>query len=341
MAVLDWQTIGAFQRNFSRLQGLGPGCRLLLGMMSHRIRYVPPGGSLCEVTHRCLQGRHLLKPSPRLNRLVTGILARAQRLTGAGVVGATVLSNHLHLLLRVDDARVLARFMNYVSSNLAREASLLYDWHGKFWSGTYRAVLVADDEASQVARLRYLIANACKENLVARPEEWPGLHIATMIEDGPVLVGRWVDRTALCRARRRLGGASLEASDFEIDEMLELSPLPVWRQLNGRAYRARVQELRRDVAEETLARHSREGTRPLGRRKVLHQNPHRASPPPTKRPLPLLHTVSRAVRSAFTNAYRRIVKAFRAASIRLREGDRDVEFPPGTFPPGLAFVPHE
>ena len=33
------------------------------------------------------------------------------------------------------------------------------------------------------------------------------------------------------------------------------------------------------------------------------------------------------------------IAAFREASARLREGDRGAEFPEGTFPPGLPFVP--
>jgi hypothetical protein len=38
-------------------------------------------------------------------------------------------------------------------------------------------------------------------------------------------------------------------------------------------------------------------------------------------------------------AYREVIAAFREASARLREGDLEAEFPEGTFPPGLPFVP--
>jgi hypothetical protein len=45
------------------------------------------------------------------------------------------MSGHFHLLLSVDDANQLARFMEYVDSNLAREIKRLHDWAG--WLAGY------------------------------------------------------------------------------------------------------------------------------------------------------------------------------------------------------------
>lgn len=309
--------------------------------MSRHIRFVPHDGGLYEVTQRCLQGRHLLAPSPRFNRIVKGILARAQQRFGMVVVDATFLSNHYHLLLQVEDTQQLAGFMNYLSSNLALEAGRIHGWRGKFWARPYRSILVAGDEASQVARLRYLIANGCKENLVARPRDWPGLQAAGLVLEGPVHEGLWIDRTALCKARRRQGGDTVQVKDFEQEETLELSPLPCWAHLAWSEYQERVRDLVREVEQETAARHRREGTRPLGRRAVLKQDPHRPSAPPRTGRLPLIHAVSRIVRETFTASYRAVLRAYRKASALLRSGDLDAEFPGGTFPPGLAFVPHE
>lgn len=43
-------------------------------------------------------------------------------------------SNHYHLLLRVEDARQLSRFMGYFNGNLAREVTRLTGWEDKVWS---------------------------------------------------------------------------------------------------------------------------------------------------------------------------------------------------------------
>jgi REP element-mobilizing transposase RayT len=64
-----------------------------------------------EVTCRTLHSRLLLRPSPRLNQIILGILARAKHRYGVRVCFFVCASNHLHLLLGVDDARQLARFM--------------------------------------------------------------------------------------------------------------------------------------------------------------------------------------------------------------------------------------
>jgi len=120
------------------------------------------------VTHRVVQGRFLLRPSPELNDVVLGVLGRAQRLYPVRVCGVTVLSNHLHLLLVVDDAKRLSDFMEYLGSNLAREINRLTGWSGPVFQGRYSMIVVSEEEAAQVERFKYLLAQGCKENLVAR-----------------------------------------------------------------------------------------------------------------------------------------------------------------------------
>jgi REP element-mobilizing transposase RayT len=71
---------------------------------------------------------------------------------------AMAMGNHFHLLLSPSDAQQMALFMNYVGSNIARKVGKLIDWPEKFWGRRYRSILVSDEEAAQVARLRYLLA---------------------------------------------------------------------------------------------------------------------------------------------------------------------------------------
>jgi hypothetical protein len=101
--------------------------------MGRKLRYIPDGGALVEVTCRTLQGRPLLRPSPELNDITAGILGRAQRLYPVDLVTFVQMSTHYHLLLGVDDAKRLARFVGYFNSNLAREVGRLTGWTGKIW----------------------------------------------------------------------------------------------------------------------------------------------------------------------------------------------------------------
>jgi hypothetical protein len=43
-------------------------------------------------------------------------------------------------------------------------------------SSSLSAIVVSDEEAAQVGRLRYILAHGVKENLVERVLDWPGVH---------------------------------------------------------------------------------------------------------------------------------------------------------------------
>jgi hypothetical protein len=87
---------------------IGSALALLSRAMARLLRFIPDGGSLVEVTTRTFQSRLLLTPKPQLNRIIIGALARASRRYKVGAVAFSFLSNHYHLLLRVDDAEQLA-----------------------------------------------------------------------------------------------------------------------------------------------------------------------------------------------------------------------------------------
>jgi len=126
--------------------------------MARRLRYVPPGGALFEITCRTVQGRLLLRPSAGMNDVIRGVLARAARRAGLAVHAPVFLSNHYHLLVSVSDAQQLAAFTNYLNSNLAREAGRLVRWREKFWGRRFQAVIVSEEEEAQVGRLAYVLA---------------------------------------------------------------------------------------------------------------------------------------------------------------------------------------
>src|SRR3954451_18623573 len=109
--------------------------------MGRKLRYIPDGGALVEVTTRTLHGRLLLRPSPELNDIAAGILGRAQRLYPVDLVAFSLLSTHYHMILDAEDTQRLARFVGYFNSNLAREVGRLTGWTGKIWERRYQAIL--------------------------------------------------------------------------------------------------------------------------------------------------------------------------------------------------------
>ena len=304
--------------------------------MGRRLRFVPES-SLVAVGWRVVQGRFLLRPSPELNRIVIGVLGRAQRLYPIRICGVAVLSNHLHLLLIAEDAKRVSEFMQYVGSKLAREVNRLTGWSGPVFHGRYSMIVVSQEEAAQVERLKYLLAQGCKEDLVERPADWPGVHCARALSNAENLVGEWFNRTQEHVARRR--GGDRVPCRFASSETVVLSPIPCWEYLTVDAYRECITDLLAEIEREAAAERARSGGRVLGARVVLEIHPHHRPATVARAPVPLGHAASEAARRAFRDAYRAFAAAFRGAAEVFRSESPTGAFPAGSFPPAPPFVP--
>jgi len=289
-----------------------------------------------EVTCRALHSRLLFRPSPLMNQIIIGTLARAKQRHQVQVCFFVGVSNHMHLLLWVEDARGLAKFMRYFLSKLAREVGRLTGWKEKIFGRRYQAIVISDEEAAQIERLRYGLAHGAKEDLVERPRDWPGVHCVRALLEGEALEGLWFDRTQEYLARRR--GKTFDPLEYATREVLELDPLPCWKHLTEEQRRARVAALVEDIESEVAARRKRTGAKPLGVAAVLAQNPLRRPKKTKKSPAPAFHAASKAVRRELWDAYALFVAAYRSAAEKLRAGVRNVVFPRGCFPPALPYV---
>ena len=304
--------------------------------MSRRIRFIPDDGALVEVTCRALQSRFLLRPGPTLDAILLGALARALRRYPVRIIAFFFASNHFHLILEVDDARQLSRFMNYFTSKIAREIGRLTGWREKIFGRRYQAIQISDEPEAQVARLCYVLSHGCKENLVERPQEWPGAHCVEALTTGKILEGWWFDRTQEYLARRR--GESFGYYQYATRESFELAPLPCWKHLTPEKRQQLAAALVAEIEAEAADRRERTGVPALGPAAILAQSPE-SRPLKTKRsPAPAVHAASRAVRRELRNAYFLFVAAYRSAAEKLRAGQRDAAFPMGCFPPPLPFV---
>jgi REP element-mobilizing transposase RayT len=307
--------------------------------MSRRLRFHPPG-SLIEVTSRTLQGRLLLQPSFHVAELCRGVLARAVRLYPVEVHAFAFLGNHYHLLLTAPNAQRLSSFMNYLNSNLAREVGRVVGWRERFWGRRYQAIAVSDEDAAQIERLAYILRQGCKEGLVRRPGDWPGATSVSSLLTGEAVSGPWIDRTTEFELVRR--GRPFDPRTCRTEESFTLTPLPCWRHLSPEAHRARIAELVASVEKETARRLETVGEVPLGRDRILRQNPHDAPSRRNRSPAPLVHAATRETRLAFRSAYREFIRAFRRASDRLRSksGAREsfALFPLDSFPPPGPFL---
>ena len=265
--------------------------------------------------------------------MILGVLGRAQHLHPVQVYGFIFLSNHYHMLLSAKDPRQLVAFMCYVNSNIAREVNRLRGRSGALWHRRYRPIAVSEEDRAQVGRLRYLLSNGCKEGLVARPEQWPGVSALPWLFSGRKLGGTWRDRKAACRdGRRKLGAKGWAA--YETRYEINLSALPCWAEEPAHVWRREVAELVESVANEAAAQAIRTGRGVLGAAAVLQQLPQSLPKRSSRRPAPRFHAATRAVYETMAAESRAFLSAYRVASKRFRAGEWDVVFPAWAFPPG-------
>ena len=305
--------------------------------MGKNIRWVAPN-SLVEISCRCIQARFLLRPSPELNEIFLGVLIHALRDSGIRIHYIFVMSGHYHFLATVPSTGAMAKAMESLQTNLSKEIGRLHDWPGTLWSGPYKCQIVDDDEATQVARLEYLLAQSCAAGLTSKPEEWPGIHAVDALLEGRPLVGKWISRGSQWAARNRKGADSSDRAHSERME-LTLDPLPCWAGLSEEERRERVAYILARIEETTLVRHAADGTRPAGRRKILAIDPHFRPDEAKSSPEPRVLARDPARRRRLLEAISAVVAAFREAAEELAEGNGLVRFPRGTFPPGLPYVP--
>ena len=124
--------------------------------------WTQPNASV-DIMNRCIQGRHLLKPSKYLNSIIIGALAKAREKYPVEIFSGAFLSSHFHLHLKAETLKIQAQFMAYFTRKLSIETGILYDWKTSTFPNRYHAAEVSDEPEAQIGRLVYHLKNGTKE----------------------------------------------------------------------------------------------------------------------------------------------------------------------------------
>lgn len=227
---------------------------------------------LYEICTRVTGNGLLMRPSTEVNDLILGVIGRAQTQTDVELHAFVFLSNHYHLLVSVPNGAELSRFMQFINGNIARKLNIINERDGAVWERRFRSIPVAPDETTQVWRLRYLLAHGTKENLVGRPEDWPGASSLRWLCHGKPIRGRWQSLTELYHARRRKGYVG-KPNDFVTVYELKLTVLPCWKSKPESAWRRLVRNIIKELQTEADERGEATRRRPLGVAAVLATDP--------------------------------------------------------------------
>jgi putative transposase len=282
-------------------------------------RQVLPGRTHL-LTRRCTQRQYLLRPDALVRQTYEFCLAEAGARYGITVFAWIAMSNHQHLLIR-DNLGNFPEFMAHLNKMLAKSLNAHWGRWENLWSSEQPNAVYLVEAEDRFAKLIYLLANPVADHLVDRVADWPGACALGQVltgapktvrrprgffrEDGPM------PETVTLRAERLEGFEHLSAAD--------------WAAKVATAVRLAEEEARRRRVESKMG--------VLGRKAVLAakptDQPHTVAPRRGLRPHIACRDLGRKVRELG------LLRAFRAiysATLRAwRSGERDLEFPAGTY----------
>ena len=267
--------------------------------------------------------------------IIGSCMARGIAMFGVHVYGFVWMSNHVHLLLRAPRSN-FAEFMAYLNGQIAVNVNRFLGRTDQLWSRRYAAAQVLDD-AAELERLGYLLANPQNAGLVDSIEEWTGLSSATFFFQKSEQRFLCFDRTTWYEE-----GRPDDIAPFLSTVKLEHKLLPQLSRLRGKKLR---QKVRRSINAQVKpvaiddVKVDNEPFLPLRRR--LEARP----VIPTDRPesckrnsrkrskQPLCHAINVVLNRIYEKWYSKFRIAYADSSRQYRLGNVDVEFPPGSFAP--------
>ena len=126
--------------------------------MSRSPRQLPQGYSF-HITLRCNSRQFLIAKGLRRDVLLA-VLAKAQAKVPHRLYAVCLMANHLHLLLRPDDAGELPKLMHWIGWYSAMALNRLSGRCGHFWEARYFATAISPKDHRRVLNtLRYIHAN--------------------------------------------------------------------------------------------------------------------------------------------------------------------------------------
>jgi putative transposase len=136
--------------------------------MSHKPRIVLPGLPHHLSIHGPWQKAIFRTQDDRWSFL--HLLKRAVEAHGVGVLGYSLLTEHLHLTLRPPDGPALAKVCHKVFGGYAHLFNSQYNWIGHVWMSQYHSCPVAEAFFPRALRVDEL--NPVRAELAAHPEEY-------------------------------------------------------------------------------------------------------------------------------------------------------------------------
>ncbi|MBT6180231.1 MAG: hypothetical protein HOI23_23520 [Deltaproteobacteria bacterium] len=307
-------------------------------------RYLQPG-MVYHIISKTLRGQFLLAPKKGVSSLCGGVVAMArQNWPEVKLYGFAFMSNHIHLMVS-GYGHDVSGFVGFIKREISRRLGQRYKLPGTFWHQRFVATALPTEE-SQVKCLKYILSQGVKEDLVERPEHWPGLHCARHMMTGAQIKAEWLDATSYHRAKtiqsRLARKRRLNKSDYIQQLDLAVDALPCWEHLSVDIRRANTCALVSEIVATEKARRKREGKTVVGRKAIRSMSIVVCTKPllppwwrERRRQLTAWAKRYHASTRAYVSEYWCFQRGYRAASIKLLGAGVPSGFPASCWTPSF------
>ena len=277
-----------------------------------------------EVTSKVTDDLFLLVPRRRIVAILNGILARAQQKTADfdfDLYGYYFLSNHLHLLIGVEELVDKSLVLEWVNREIARRINKYHGRSGQLLIPNH--AIQVTTEAHALERLRYLMGQATAQLKSRHP----------------------ADDVFACSNPAHLRGEApagvfVHANGVEEQLTVRIDRLPGLGDLTPKAHRALMWQLADDIAAEHRPRRKKAGLPVPDPEAARHVDPWTRPKERDRSPAPVVHgppehhaqwhEVHAALREAYTEAHIAYWRWLADPTLPL------IPFPAGTIPPSHA-----
>ncbi len=285
-------------------------------------RKVYPGQTV-QLVRRTLRRTFLLRPDLDLNQLILYLVALFAQKFGIQVCALQVLSDHYHMVL-TDVLGQLPDFMRELNRILALCVKVLRKWEGPAWEPSGPSVVELLTAEAEAEAMVYTWLNVVRAGLVSDPRDWPGVTTSLDDLDGPTTLvkrpegyldassGKWPETVEL----RLTMPPKLAA--LGLDEARQMLRAELDHQLG------KAQSLVREEDWKVVGAADCQKVSPYKR--ATSWEPLRSRNPVLKAGRGMLQALQKGIA-----ALREFRKAYRKALKRWLDGERDVQFPYGTW----------
>ncbi|MEM6995431.1 MAG: hypothetical protein AAF721_33285 [Myxococcota bacterium] len=269
------------------------------------------------ITRRCSDRRFFLRPGETTNKVMTYLLAKTANRFQLQLHGWVVMSNHIHIVL-TDVAGRLPDAMQWLLLQASKGVGSEIGRWGGFWDNNRYSRVELLDRNSVLSKLVYTLTNPVSARLVRHAHRWPGATSATF---------RFGEtRTIAPPETNYFAGEKWQ----EPAQLTVVPPPGMTAADTTAAVHHRVR--RREKAVARLMRlHG--GAKFLGEKRVLGQNPFDSPTSWEQRRgrNPTFASGDKWMRIEAAQRKQGWLAEYKVALAAYRQGERDVEFPAGTW----------